>query len=68
MVPVKDLTQLALRDLWREVEDEDEGWGETNQQTLNMVKLILEGSLEEELLGELQPARHRRSKKREALS
>lgn len=39
-----------------------------NQQTLNMVKLILEGSLEEELLEELQPARYRRSKKREPLN
>ena len=49
MVMVKDLTELTLRDLWREVKDEEDWWGEINERTLSMVKLILEGSPEEEL-------------------
>ena len=28
MVKVKDLTELSLRDLWEEVKDEDDWWGE----------------------------------------
>ncbi|MEM2100562.1 MAG: IS256 family transposase [Thermoproteota archaeon] len=64
MVMVKDLTQLTLEDLWKEVKDEDEWWGEINERTLYMVKLILESSLEEELLEELQAARYRRSRVR----
>ena len=46
MVMVKDLTQLTLRDLWKEVKDEEDWWGEINEHTLHMVKLILESSLE----------------------
>jgi len=62
MVMVKDLTELTLRDLWREVKDEEDWWGEINERTLNMVKLTLEGSLEEELLEELQVSRYQRSR------
>lgn len=65
MVMVKDLTQLTLKDLWREVKDEEDWWGEINERTLHMVKLILEGSLEEELLEELQVSRYRRSRSRQ---
>ena len=61
MVMVKDLTELTLRDLWREVKDEDGWWGEINERTLNMVKLILESSLEEEILEELRVARYQRN-------
>jgi len=65
MVMVKDLTELTLRDLWREVKDEEDWWGEINERTLSMVKLILEGSLEEELLEELQVSRYQRSRSRQ---
>ncbi len=41
MVMVKDLTQLTLMDLWKEVKKEEDWWGEINERTLNMVKLIL---------------------------
>jgi len=64
MVMVKDLTQLTLRDLWKEVKNEEEWWDEINERTLHMVKLILEGSLEQELLEELQASRYRRSMSR----
>ena len=64
MVMVKDLTELTLRDLWREVKDEEDWWGEINERTLHMVKLILESSLEEELLEELRASRYKRSRTR----
>jgi transposase-like protein len=62
MVMVKDLTQLTLKDLWKEVKDEEDWWGDINERVLGIVKLILEGSLEEELLEELQVSRYSRSK------
>ena len=64
MVMVKDLTQLTLKDLWKEVKDEEEWWGDVNERVLGMVKLILEGSLEEELMAELQASRYKRSSTR----
>lgn len=64
MVMVKDLTQLTLKDLWKEVKSEEDWWGDINERVLGMVKLILEGSLEEELLEELQVSRYKRSRAR----
>ena len=64
MVMVKDLTQLTLNDLWKEVKDEEDWWGDINERVLGMVKLILEGSLEAELLDELQVSRYKRSSSR----
>ena len=64
MVMVKDLTQLTLNDLWKEVKDEEDWWGDINERVLGMVKLILEGSLEAELLEELQVSRYKRSSAR----
>ena len=64
MVMVKNLTQLNLKDLWREVKDEEEWWGEINGEVLSLVKLILESSLDEEVLEELKVNRYRRSDQR----
>ncbi len=64
MVMVKDLTKLTLRDLWKGVKDEEDWWGDINERTLNMVKLILEESLEEELLEMLRASRYQRSEVR----
>lgn len=64
MVMVKDLTQLTLKDLWKEVKDEEEWWGDISERTLHMVKLILESSLEEELLEFLQASRYQRTELR----
>jgi putative transposase len=58
MYQVKDLTKLTVKDLWREVKSEEEWWGEINERVLSMVKLILERSLEEELLEFLQASRY----------
>jgi putative transposase len=64
MVMVKDLTQLTVKDLWKEVKDEEDWWGDINERVLGMVKLIMEGSLEEELMLELQASRYKRSSAR----
>ena len=64
MVMVKDLTQLTVKDLWQEVKDEEDWWGDINEGTLNMVKLILESSLEEELMEELRASRYQRTEVR----
>ncbi len=45
MVMVKDLTELTLKDLWQEVKDEEDWWGDIEDRTLNMVKLIRQSSL-----------------------
>lgn len=64
MVMVKDLTELTLKDLWQEVKDEEGWWGDINERVLNMVKLILESSLESELLEELRASRYQRTEVR----
>ena len=60
MVMVKDLTQLTLKDLWQEVKDEEDWWGDISERTLHMVKLILESSLEGEPLEFLQASCYQR--------
>lgn len=66
MYQVKDLTQLTVKDLWQEVksEAEEDWWDQFNERVLGMVKLILESSLEEELLEYLQASRYVRTEAR----
>jgi transposase-like protein len=65
MVQVKDLTELKLEDLWREVKwDEEDWWGDVKQETLRVVKRLLESVMEEELLEQLCAGRYRRTKLR----
>jgi len=64
MVMVKDLTELTLKDLWKEVKNEDEWWADISEHTLRMVKAILESSLEEELLEFLRASRYQRTEVR----
>ena len=59
MVMVKDLTETTLEDLWREVKDEDEG-DEISDRILAMVKLIMEHSLEAELMEQLRVSWYKR--------
>jgi putative transposase len=64
MSQVKDLTTLTVKDLWKEVKGEEEWWGEISERVLGMVKLILERSLEEELIEQLQASRYVRTEAR----
>lgn len=62
MNQVKDLTELKIEDLWREVKgDEEEWWGDLKQETLRMVKRLLESAMEGELLECLRVGRYRRT-------
>ncbi len=65
MVQVKDLTELKVEDLWREVKGEEEDWwGDLKQETLRVVKRLLESAMEEELLECLRVGRYRRTELR----
>ncbi len=64
MYQVKDLTKLTVKDLWKEVKSEEEWWGEIGEIVQGMVKLILERSLEEELVELLQASRYVRTEVR----
>lgn len=47
MVQVRDLTELKVEDLWREVKgDEEEWWDDFKQETLRVVKRLLESAME----------------------
>jgi putative transposase len=61
MVMVKDLTQLTVKDLWQEVKDEEDWWGELKDETLRLVKRLLESTMDEEIIAQLQVARYQRS-------
>jgi len=61
---IKDMTAITLKDLWKEVKSEDDWLGEIGQRTLNLVKLILESSLEDELLEQLKACRYQRTEVR----
>lgn len=64
MVKVRDLTELKVTDLWKEVKSEDEWWGDINERILGMVRTILESSLESELLEQLQASSYQRTEVR----
>jgi putative transposase len=61
---VKDLTQLKLTDLWKEVKTEEEWWGDIDERTMKMVRTLLESSLESELLEQLQASLYQRTEVR----
>ena len=64
MVQVKDLTEVTVRDLWREVKDEEEWWGDLKEESLRVVRRLMESAMEEELLEQLRAGRYRRSQLR----
>lgn len=64
MVQVKDLTELKVRDLWQEVKDDGEWWGDLKQETLRVVQRLLEGAMEGEMLEQLWAGRYRRTELR----
>jgi putative transposase len=64
MVMVKDMTELTLKDLWKEVKTGDEWWGEVKGDVLALVKRLLEETMEEEILEQLRVARYERGSMR----
>ena len=64
MVTVKDLTQLTVKDLWKEVKEEEDWWGDLKEKTQRLIKRLLESTMDEEIIAQLQVARYQRSGKR----
>ncbi len=62
MVQVKDLTELTVVDLWREVKEDF--WEEVNEETLRLVRRLLEESLEAEMIAHLQATWYQRGPQR----
>lgn len=61
MVMAKDLTELTLKDLWKEVKEEEDWWGDLKEDTARLVKRLLESTMDEEIIAQLQVARYQRS-------
>ena len=61
MVRVRDLTEQTVGDLWSQVKDGDEWWGEIKELSMRGVKRLLESAMEEELLEELHAGKYRRT-------
>ena len=51
---IKDMAAITLKDLWKEAKSEDDWLGDIGERTLDLVELILESSLEDELLEQLK--------------
>jgi transposase-like protein len=64
MVMEKSMTALTLKDLWKEVKSEEEWLGDFSERVVGMAKLILESSLDEELLEQLRAGRYQRTEAR----
>lgn len=65
MQRVKALDELTPADLWREVPREDEDfWSDARQRQLHLVKVLIEGALEEEMTLLLAASRYRRTEER----
>jgi putative transposase len=64
MVRVKDLTELTVADCWREVKSEEDWWGDLREESLHLVKRLLESGMEEDLLEQLRVGRYRRTELR----
>jgi putative transposase len=64
VVQIKDLTEVTLADLWREVKEEEDWWGDLNAQTLQMVKRLLESTMEQEFMEQLRAGPYKRTELR----
>lgn len=64
MVMVKDLTQLTLKDLWREFKEEDDWWGGVKEEVLAVVKRLLQETMEEEIIEQLRVTKYERGRMR----
>jgi len=61
MAMVKDLTEITLKDLWKEVKEEEDWWGGIKEDTQRLIKRLLESTMDEEIIAQLQVARYQRS-------
>jgi transposase-like protein len=61
MVQVRDLTELTVKDLWREVKEEEDWWGDLKVETAKLVKRLLESAMDEEILEHVKVRRYERS-------
>jgi len=57
---MKDLTQIRLSDLWKEVKTEEDFWGELKPETRQYLKMLIEGILIEEQSKALAVPRYKR--------
>lgn len=64
MVQVKDLTQHTINDLWKEIKNEDDWWGDLKQEVLRVVKKLMETVMDEELIEQLLAGKNVRTKYR----
>lgn len=64
MVTIKALDELTLADLWREAPEDEDFWRETQERQRRLVKQLLEGALEAELVELLGASRYRRTELR----
>ena len=62
MALVKDLTKLTVRDLWREVKEEEDWWGELKGEVVRLVKRLLESAMEDEMVEQLRVSWYGRSR------
>ena len=64
MVMVKDMTELTLKDLWKEVKEERDWWGGIKEEVLAVVKRLCEATMEEEIIEQLRVTRYERGGQR----
>lgn len=64
MVTIQALDELGLADLWREVPVEEEFWRQAQERQRELLKVLLEGALEAELVELLGASRYRRTEVR----
>jgi len=55
---LQHLTDLTVADLWKEVKDPENLWGDLSQHTLRAVKLLLENRMQDELVEFLRAGRY----------
>ena len=64
MVMVKDLTEIKLKDLWKEVKGEEDWWGGVKEEVLAVVKRLFEATMEEEIIEQLRVTKYERGVQR----
>ena len=64
MVTIKALDELTPADLWREVPEDRDFWREAQERQREVLKRLLEGALEAELVELLGASRYRRTEVR----